>query len=86
MYIVALRWVIEAHQHKLHVIPGNEVDNLAMAMSLIARGVALIPRKKLCNCGDKPTTASTSVLGYMADNSSPVLKAFLQRLEKIIQR
>jgi LysR family transcriptional regulator, hca operon transcriptional activator len=94
----ALRRIIDdfLHRHKLHVIPGNEVDNLAMAMSLIAstRSIALLPiyGKNFATWsvtsrpfkGEAP--AIDLVLGYKAENSSPVLRAFLARLEEIIQR
>jgi LysR family transcriptional regulator, hca operon transcriptional activator len=94
----ALRKVIDdyLHKHKLRVTPGNDVDNLAMAISLIAstRGVALIP----VYARNFATWAVTSrpfktdppaidlVIGYKRDNPSPVLKVFLTRLEEIIQR
>jgi LysR family transcriptional regulator, hca operon transcriptional activator len=94
----ALRKVIDKylHQHKLHVIPRNDVDNLAMAMSLIAstRSIALLP----IYARNFATWAVTSrplkgkaptidlVLGYNRSNPSPVLKVFLARLEEIVQR
>jgi LysR family transcriptional regulator, hca operon transcriptional activator len=94
----ALRKVIDSYlrRHKLRVTLGNEVDNLAMAMSLIAstRGIALIPFYGR----NFATWAVTSrpfksdppaidlVVGYKRGNPSPVLKMFLTRLEEIIQR
>ena len=93
-----LRRVIDdfLHRHKLHVISGNEVDNLAMAMSLIAstRSVALIPHYgrnfATWSVTSRPlkgeVPAIDLVVGYKADNPSPVLKVFLARLEEIIQR
>ena len=94
----ALRKVIDEylHQHKLHVIPGNDVDNLAMAMSLIAstRSIALIPiyARNFATWavtsrplkGEAPTI--DLVVGYNRSNPSPVLKVFLARLEEIVQR
>lgn len=92
----SLRRVIDEflHKQRLHMNSGNEVDNLAMAMSLIAstRSVALIPRygRNFATWavtsrplkGEAP--AIDLVVGYKADNTSPVLKAFLARLEEII--
>jgi LysR family hca operon transcriptional activator len=94
----ALRKVIDEYlqRHKVHVIPMNDVDNLAMAMSLIAstRGVALIPMyaRNFATWsvtsrplkGDVP--AIDLVVGYKQGNQSPLLKMFLARLEEIIGR
>jgi LysR family hca operon transcriptional activator len=93
-----LRKVIDEYlqRHKVHVIPMNDVDNLAMAMSLIAstRGVALIPMyaRNFATWsvtsrplkGDVP--AIDLVVGYKQGNQSPLLKMFLARLEEIIGR
>jgi LysR family hca operon transcriptional activator len=73
----------------LHVKTGHEVDNLAMAMSLVAstRGVALMP--EYANnllpwsvvsrplAGDVPVI--DLVAGYSRNNGSGVLKLFLSR-------
>jgi LysR family hca operon transcriptional activator len=94
----ALRKVIDEYlrRHKLHVIPSNDVDNLAMAMSLIAstRGVALIPMyaRNFATWsvtsrplkGDVP--AIDLVVGHKQGNRSPLLKMFLAKLEEIIER
>ena len=69
------------------------VDNLAMAMSLVAstRGLALMPAyaKNLLPWsvvsrpleGEAPTI--DLVVGYSKANSSPILKLFLSRLEEL---
>src|SRR6266446_1434991 len=69
------------------------VDNMAMAMSLVAstRGLALMPAyaKNLMPWsvvsrpleGEAPTI--DLVVGYSKANSSPILKLFLERLEKL---
>ena len=94
----ALRRVIDEylHRHKVRVSPGNQVDNLAMAMSLIAstRGIALLPvyARNFATWsvasrplkGDIPTI--DLVLGYKRGNQSTVLKGFLARLEEIVER
>lgn len=93
----ALRWVIDEflQKHKVQVVFGNEIDNLGMAMSLIAstRSIALLP----FYARNFATWAVTSrplkgeapaidlVVGYKADNTSPVLRAFLTRLDEIIE-
>lgn len=94
----ALRKVIDEYlqSHKIHVTPSNDVDNLAMAMSLIAstRCIALIPlygrNFATWSITSRPlkgeAPAIDLVLGYKQSNPSPVLKVFLARLEEIIQR
>jgi LysR family hca operon transcriptional activator len=74
--------------------PAHEVDNLAMAMSLVAstRGVALLPayaRNFLPWSvisrpleGEAPTI--DLVIGYSEANRSPTLKLFLSRLDELI--
>ena len=69
------------------------VDNMAMAMSLVAstRGLALMPAyaKNLLPWsvasrpldGEAPTI--DLVVGYSKANSSPILKLFLSRLEEL---
>src|ERR1700757_2626849 len=71
------------------------VDNLAMAMSLVAstRGVALMPAyaKNLLPQsvvsrpleGEAPTIEVA--VGYSKSNTSPVLKLFLSRLEELVR-
>ncbi|HEY1723366.1 MAG TPA: LysR family transcriptional regulator [Magnetospirillaceae bacterium] len=92
----ALRRVIDAYlkRLKLGITPEHEVDNLAMAMSLVAstRGVALLPAyarnflpwsvisKPLA--GEAPTIELA--VGYHKGNASPVLQLFLSRLDELI--
>jgi LysR family hca operon transcriptional activator len=77
--------------------PAHRVDNLAMAMSLVAstRGVTLIPGyarnflpPSLTSrplAGDAQPTIDL-VVGYNRTNSSPILKVFLSRLDALIAR
>lgn len=93
----ALRMVIDdyLHRQKIHVIPSHDVDNLAMAMSLIAstRGVALLPlyarHFATWSVTSRPLKAVAPtidlVVGYRQENHSPVLKAFLAKLEEKVQ-
>lgn len=88
----ALRIVIDAYLEKTKVgLPtDHEVDNIAMAMSLIAstRGVALLPAyvrnfmpwsvTSRPLAGDPPTI--DLVVGYHRANDSPTLKLFLSRI------
>jgi LysR family hca operon transcriptional activator len=76
--------------------PAHKLDNLAMAMSLVAstRGVALLPafaKNFLPSsvisrplAGDVPTI--DLVVGYNRTNTSPTLKLFLARLDELITR
>jgi LysR family transcriptional regulator, hca operon transcriptional activator len=76
--------------------PAHKLDNLAMAMSLVAstRGVALLPAfaKNFLPwsvisrplAGDVPTI--DLVVGYNRTNTSPTLKLFLSRLDELIAR
>jgi LysR family hca operon transcriptional activator len=78
------------------ITPDHDVDNLAMAISLIAstRGVGLAPTyiQKLLPAtlvtrplqGDVPTI--DLVAGYLETNRSPFLKVFLANLETLIAR
>jgi len=91
-----LRALIDDYLKRSHVAiaPAHEVDNLGMAMSLIAstRGVALLPAyaqnflpwavtsKPLK--GDVP--AIDLVAGYSKGNTSATLKLFLSRLGDVI--
>jgi LysR family hca operon transcriptional activator len=93
-----LRVVIDDYlKHSgLDIKPDHEVDNLAMAMSLVAstRGVALLPayaRNFLPWSvisrplrGDPPTI--DLVIGYNRANASPTLKLFLSRADELIAR
>ena len=94
----ALRVVIEEYLERTGVVltPAHRVDNLAMAMSLIAstRGVALLPAyaKNFLPwavtsrpiAGEAPTI--DLVVGYNKTNTSPILKLFLSRLEQLGMR
>jgi LysR family hca operon transcriptional activator len=91
-----LRAVIQDYlkQSGIDKTPAHEVDNLAMAMSLVAstRGVALLPayaRNFLPWSvisrpleGEAPTI--DLVIGYSEANRSPTLKLFLSRLDELI--
>ena len=94
----ALRLVIDDYlkRSRLDITPAHEVDNLAMAMSLVAstRGVALLPayaknflpRSVISRPikGDVPTI--DLVVGYSKSNTSPILKLFLTRIDDLIAR
>ncbi|WP_345815875.1 LysR substrate-binding domain-containing protein [Paraburkholderia sp. PREW-6R] len=81
------------HDNGVTVAPAHGVDNLAMAMSLVAstRGLALMPEyaNNLLPWsvvsrpldGDAPTV--DLVMGYSRSNTSPVLKLFLSRAEEL---
>jgi LysR family hca operon transcriptional activator len=87
--------VIERYlqQSGVDITPDHGVDNLAMAMSLVAstRGLALMPEyaNNLLPWsvvsrpleGDAPTI--DLVIGYSRSNTSPVLKLFLSRAEEL---
>jgi LysR family hca operon transcriptional activator len=92
----ALRVVIDDYLKRsdLGISPDHEVDNLAMAMSLIAstRGVAFLPAyaKNFMPWsvtsrpldGEAPTI--DLVVGYSKANASRTLKLFLSRLDELI--
>jgi LysR family transcriptional regulator, hca operon transcriptional activator len=94
----ALRVVINDYLERssLGIRPDHEVDNLAMAMSLIAstRGVALLPAYARNFMpwsvisrpikGNAPTI--DLVIGYNKANTSRTLKLFLSRLDELIAR
>jgi LysR family hca operon transcriptional activator len=94
----ALRTVIDDYLKRtgIHIKPKHEVDNLAMAMSLVAStgSVALLPayaQKFLPSSvisrplgGDVPTI--DLVVGYNKANTSPILKLFLSRMDELIAR
>jgi LysR family hca operon transcriptional activator len=93
-----LRAVIDDYLKRsgINTKPEHEVDNLAMAMSLIAstRSAALLPAyvqnflpwsvvsRPLG--GDVPTV--DLVVGYSKLNTSPILKLFLSRIDDLIAR
>ena len=94
----ALQMVIEEYLERMGVDlkPAHRVDNLAMAMSLIAstRGVALLPAyaKNFLPwavtsrplAGEAPTI--DLVVGYNRANASPIVKTFLSRLDQLRKR
>jgi LysR family hca operon transcriptional activator len=94
----ALRVVINDYLERsnLGIRPDHEVDNLAMAMSLIAstRGVALLPAYAQHFMpwsvisrplkGEVPTI--DLVVGYHKANTSPILRMFLSRIDDLITR
>jgi LysR family hca operon transcriptional activator len=93
-----LRAIIEGYLEQMEVDlpPAHRVDNLAMAMSLIAstRGVALLPAyaKNFLPwsvtsrplAGEAPTI--DLVAGYSRSNTSPVLGLFLSRIGELKTR
>ncbi len=94
----ALRVVVDDYLKRSGstIKPAHEVDNLAMAMSLIAstRGVALLPAYAQNFLpwsvtsrplkGDPPTI--DLVLGYNKANRSPILTLLLSRLDELVAR
>jgi len=93
-----LRAIIDNYLRRsgVKIAPEHIVDNLAMAMSLVAstRGVALLPayaQNFLPGSvtsrplkGDVPTI--DLVIGYSNTNTSPILKLFLSRVDDLIAR
>ena len=93
-----LRKIIDDYLSRsgVDITPTHDVDNLAMAISLIAstRGVGLAPAyiERLLPAtlvtrpleGEVPTI--DLVVGYLETNRSPALKAFLSQLETLIAR
>ena len=93
-----LRTVIDDYLKRsgIDITPDHEVDNLAMAMSLVAstRGVALLPAYAQNFLpwsvisrpleGDVPTI--DLVIGYSNANTSPILKLFLSRADDLVAR
>jgi LysR family hca operon transcriptional activator len=78
-------------QRKIELTPSFEIDNYAMAVSLVAstRGVALLPASARHFLpwsvvsrplkGEAPTI--DVAVGYHRDNTSPILKRFLSRID-----
>ena len=93
-----LRMVIDNYLKRsgINVKPTHEVDNLAMAMSLIAStgGVGLLPAYAqnflLSSVTSRPLKGNTPtvdlVLGYKKSNQSPILKLLLSRLDELVAR
>jgi LysR family transcriptional regulator, hca operon transcriptional activator len=94
----ALRAVIEEYLERMRVDlkPAHRVDNLAMAMSLIAstRGVALVPiyAKNFLPWAvtSRPLAGEAPmidlVVGYNRANTAQILKFFLSRLDQLSKR
>lgn len=93
-----LRLIIDNYlqANGIHLEPSHEVDNLAMAMSLIAstRGIALIPAygKNFVpwSVTSRPLRGEPPVIdlvvGYKKTNPSPILRLFLSRLDDLVAR
>jgi LysR family transcriptional regulator, hca operon transcriptional activator len=76
----------------VEIVPRLEIDNFAMAISLVAstRGVALLPASindvlppsviSRPLSGEQPTV--DLMVGYRRDNASPILRVFLSRLDE----
>jgi LysR family transcriptional regulator, hca operon transcriptional activator len=93
-----LRTVTEDYLRRcgLDIKLDHGVDNMAMAMSLVAstRGLALMPAyaKNLLPWsvvsrpleGEAPTIALA--VGYSSSNTSPILKLFVSRIEELTDR
>ncbi len=93
-----LRMVIDKYLKRsgINIKPTHEVDNLAMAMSIIAStgGVTVICLSAqnflLSSVTSRPLKGDTPtvdlVLGYKKSNESPILKLFLSRLDELVAR
>jgi len=93
-----LRVVIDEYLQRsgIDITPDHEVDNLAMAMSLVAstRGIALLPayaRNFLpWSVVSRPLEGVAPtidlVIGYSNANTSPILKLFLSRADELVAR
>jgi LysR family hca operon transcriptional activator len=93
-----LRVVIDDYLKRsgLEIVASHEVDNIAMAMSLVAstRGAALLPayvenflpRSVVSRPlkGEAPTI--DLVIGYHKANTSPILKCFLAKIDGLTTR
>jgi LysR family hca operon transcriptional activator len=93
-----LRAVVDGYLKRcgIEIAPHLEIDNFAMAISLIAstRGVALLPASAENFLkwsvisrplkGEAPTI--DLVIGYHKANTSPILKAFLSRIDDLTAR
>jgi LysR family transcriptional regulator, hca operon transcriptional activator len=93
-----LRMVIDNYlkRSRINIKPTHEVDNLAMAMSLIAStgGIGLLPAYAqnflLSSVTSRPLKGDTPtvelVLGYKKSNQSPILKLLLSKLDELVAR
>jgi LysR family transcriptional regulator, hca operon transcriptional activator len=89
-----LRVIIDGYLERsgLNLQQAHRVDNLAMAMSLVAstRGVALLPEYAknflpwavTSRPAGEPVTIDL-VVGYHKANTSPILKSFLSRIDQL---
>jgi LysR family transcriptional regulator, hca operon transcriptional activator len=81
---------------KIEIAPHLEIDNFAMAISLVAstRGVALLPASAenflTWSVVSRPLKGETPtidlVIGYHKANTSPILRTFLSRIDDLITR
>ena len=88
------------HNKEYHPVfqisPTHEVDNLAMAMSLIAStgGIGLLPAYAqdflLSSVTSRPLKGDTPtvdlVFGYKKSNPTPILKLLLSKLDELVAR
>jgi LysR family transcriptional regulator, hca operon transcriptional activator len=93
-----LRTVIDDYLKRsgIDITPDHEVDNLAMAISLVAstRGVALLPAYAQnflpWSVTSRPLKGVAPtidlVIGYSNSNTSPILKLFLSRADELVAR
>jgi LysR family hca operon transcriptional activator len=93
-----LRTVIDEYLRRsgIDITPDHEVDNLAMAMSLVAstRGVALLPAyaqnflpwSVVSRPLDGEVPTIDLVIGYSKANTSPILKMFLSKSDDLISQ
>jgi LysR family transcriptional regulator, hca operon transcriptional activator len=93
-----LRVIIDEYLERfsLGIRADHEVDNIAMAMSLVAstRGVALLPAyvrnfmpwSVISRPIKGPAPTIDLVIGYQRANASPTLKLFLSRTDELIAR
>jgi LysR family transcriptional regulator, hca operon transcriptional activator len=93
-----LRFVVDDYlkQFGIAIAPHLEIDNFAMAVSLVAstRGVALLPASaenflkwsvvSRPLVGDAPTI--DLVVGYNKANTSPILRTFLSKIDDLTAR
>jgi LysR family hca operon transcriptional activator len=93
-----LRAVIDAYlkRSEIEIVPHLEIDNYAMAISLVAstRGVAVLPASANnflpWSVVSRPLTGEAPtidlVVGYHKANMSPILKMFLSRIDDLTTR
>jgi len=93
-----LRAIIDGYlkQSGLNIVPDHEVDNLSMAISLVAsrRGVALLPIYaqnflpwSVVSRPIKGVAPTIDLMvAYHKANTSPLLKLFIAKLDQLIAR